>query len=86
MIGIPQERVRHTELAILMNQLKEDGCLRIKKYRLLHLVGRQNDADGAWSLVLEAFEDMDGDASQLYYLYLPGSEILIMVGEPKPFN
>lgn len=86
MSGTTLDRFKRTELTSLMHQLFWEKCLRADKYRLLDLVGKQNDAAGNWKLVAAAYEDVGGDADDLHYLYLKGDEILIMVGDPKPFT
>jgi hypothetical protein len=82
LIAISQDRLKQTELAILMRQLIWDRCLRINKYKILSLVDKTNDAAGNWKFIADALEDMGGDPSELRYLPLRDSDMLIMLGEP----
>jgi hypothetical protein len=74
------------ELAVLMRQLSREGMLRVKKAHILELVGYQNDAAGAWTLITEAFDDVGGDLDELRAMRLPDGDILFVVGSPDPMD
>ena len=76
-------RVKNNELGQRMRDLKTDGYLVSDKYRLLDLVDYQNDAQGGWDAICEAFEEVGGDPALLKRVNLSGNRALLYVGSGR---